>query len=97
MPPGRKDLPDGRTWYAADMHTPGIWILNGDAFTQPRFLAAGAGAHGLYVSRVQVPVHHQPGEGSISLLNFATRKLVAKWRISGGGIPTWAGCPPTAR
>jgi YVTN family beta-propeller protein len=47
MPQDVKISPDGRTWYIADMQTSGIWILNGDAFSTPTFLATGAGAHGL--------------------------------------------------
>jgi YVTN family beta-propeller protein len=92
MPQDVKISPDGRTWYVADMHTSGIWILNGDTFTQPRFLATGAGAHGLYVSRDSKSLYiTNRGEGSISLLNFATGKLTAKWRIPGGGSPDMGG------
>lgn len=92
MPQDVKISPDGRTWYVADMHTSGIWILNGDAFTPPRFMATGAGAHGLYVSRDSKYLYvTNRGEGSISLLNFATGKLVAKWRIPGGGSPDMGG------
>jgi YVTN family beta-propeller protein len=92
MPQDVKISPDGRTWYVADMHTSGIWILNGDAFTPPRFLDTGAGAHGLYVSRDSKNLYiTNRGEGSISLLNFATGTLVAKWQIPGGGSPDMGG------
>ncbi|MGC1799721.1 MAG: hypothetical protein WA701_04975, partial [Solirubrobacterales bacterium] len=31
------------------------------------------------------------GEGSISVISFATRKVVHKWRIPGGGSPDMGG------
>ncbi len=92
MPQDVKISPDGKTWYVADMETSGIWILDGDAFTTPRFLATGDGAHGLYVSRDSKTLYiTNRGEGSISLLDFATQKLVAKWRLPGGGSPDMGG------
>ncbi|WP_084557543.1 YncE family protein [Hamadaea tsunoensis] len=92
MPQDVKISPDGRTWYIADMHSNGVWILDGDAFTRPRFLPTGTGAHGLYVSRDSRHLYiTNRGEGSISLLDFATQRLVAKWRIPGGGSPDMGG------
>ena len=92
MPQDVKISPDGRTWYVADMQSSGVWILDGDAFTQPGFLPTGAGAHGLYVSRDSKYLYiSNRGEGSVSLLAFASRTLVAKWRIPGGGSPDMGG------
>lgn len=92
MPQDVKISPDGRTWYVADMHTNGVWILDGDAFTTPTFLPTGTGAHGLYVSRDSTTLYiTNRGEGSLSLLSFATRQLVAKWRLPGGGSPDMGG------
>ncbi|MFB9238397.1 hypothetical protein ACFFWC_23170 [Plantactinospora siamensis] len=92
MPQDVKISPDGKTWYVADMSSSGVWILNGDAFTKPRFLPTGAGAHGLYVSRDSRFLYiTNRGEGSISLLEFATGKLVAKWQLPGGGSPDMGG------
>jgi YVTN family beta-propeller protein len=92
MPQDVKISPDGRTWYIADMQTSGVWILDGDRFTTPTFLPTGSGAHGLYVSRDSKRLYiSNRGEGTISLLDFATRTLVAKWRIPGGGSPDMGG------
>jgi YVTN family beta-propeller protein len=92
MPQDVKISPDGRTWYIADMQTSGVWILDGDRFTAPTFLPTGNGAHGLYVSRDSKRLYiTNRGEGSISLLDFATRTLVAKWHIPGGGSPDMGG------
>jgi DNA-binding beta-propeller fold protein YncE len=92
MPQDIKIAPDGKRWYIADMQTSGVWILDGDAFTTPTFLATGAGAHGLYVSRDSRYLYiSNRGEGSVSLLEFATGALVAKWRLPGGGSPDMGG------
>jgi YVTN family beta-propeller protein len=98
MPQDVKISPDGRTWYIADMQTSGIWILNGATFGPPRFLPTGAGAHGLYVSRDSRHLFiSNRGEGSISVLDFATNRLVAKWRIPGGGSPDMGGVSADGR
>lgn len=45
-------------------------------------------AHGLYPScDARVRYISNRGEGSVSVLDFVTRKIVAKWRVSGGGSP----------
>ncbi len=50
------------------------------------------GAHGLYPSRNGRYLYvTNRGEGSISVLSFATRKVVHKWRIPGGGSPDMGG------
>ncbi|MFC5246934.1 YncE family protein [Streptomyces nigrescens] len=92
MPQDVKISPDGRTWYIADMMADGIWVLNGDTFDRPRLMPTGKGAHGLYVSRDSKHMYvSNRGEGSISLLDFRTGKLVDKWHIRGGGSPDMGG------
>ncbi|MCX4638238.1 hypothetical protein HEP86_08480 [Streptomyces sp. RPA4-5] len=92
MPQDVKISPDGRTWYVADMMADGIWVLNGDRFDRPRLMPTGKGAHGLYVSRDSKHMYvSNRGEGSISLLDFHTGKLVDKWHIRGGGSPDMGG------
>jgi YVTN family beta-propeller protein len=92
MPQDVKISPDGSTWYIADMMANGLWVLNGDTFGRPRLLHTGAGAHGLYVSRDSRRLYiSNRGEGSISVLDFATGKLVAKWHIPHGGSPDMGG------
>jgi YVTN family beta-propeller protein len=98
MPQDVKISPDGRTWYVADMQTSGVWLLDGDRFGPPHFLPTGAGAHGLYVSRDSKHLYvTNRGEGSISVLDFATNRLVAKWQIPGGGSPDMGGLAPDGR
>ena len=43
--------PDGRTLYAADQLSGGVWEINPATFRVIGFLHTGAGAHGLYPSR----------------------------------------------
>ncbi|NJP44732.1 YVTN family beta-propeller repeat protein [Actinacidiphila epipremni] len=92
MPQDVKISPDGRTWYIADMVANGVWTMNGDTFSTPKLIPTGAGAHGLYVSRDSRYLYiSNRGEGSVSLLDFRTGKLTAKWHIDGGGSPDMGG------
>lgn len=98
MPQDVKVSPDGRTWYVADMAADGLWVLDGDRFTRPRFLHTGRGAHGLYVSRDSRYLYvTNRGEGSISVLSFATGRVVGRWRLPGGGSPDMGGISADGR
>jgi YVTN family beta-propeller protein len=90
--------PDGHTFYVASLTSDGVYVVDGDRFAQTGFVPAGVGTHGLYPSRdgtklyvvnrgtdiVGGPPH---GQGSISVLDFATATIVANWPIPGGGSP----------
>ncbi|MEU1624428.1 YncE family protein [Streptomyces sp. NPDC020096] len=92
MPQDVKISPDGKTFYIADMSADGVWVLNGDTFAEPKLLKTGKGAHGTYVSRDSKYLYvSNRGEGSISVLDFATGKLVHKWWLPGGGSPDMGG------
>jgi YVTN family beta-propeller protein len=98
MPQDIKISPDGRTWYVADMSTGGVWTLDGDAFSAPSFLRTGDGAHGLYVSRDSRYLYvSNRGEGTISVLAFATGRPVHKWRIPGHASPDMGGVSADGR
>lgn len=92
MPQDVKMSPDGSTFYVADMKSDGIWFVDGRTLTVRRFLHTGQGAHGLYVTRdsERLLITNRE-EGSISVLDFATNKLVDKWHIPGGGSPDMGG------
>jgi YVTN family beta-propeller protein len=88
IPQDVKLSPDGKVYYVADMGRGGIWEVTGTPFRVRRFIPTGAGTHGLYVSRDATRLYiTNRGEGSISVLDLRSRKLVAKWRIPGGGSP----------
>lgn len=98
MPQDIRVSPDGKVFYVADMMADGVYVVDGDAFTKIGFIPTGVGTHGLYPSRDGTKLYianrgsnrvHGPrhGKGSVSVLDFATRKVVATWPIPGGGSP----------
>jgi len=92
MPQDVKTSPDGSVFYVADMVANGVYLIDPDAFKIIGFLPTGDGAHGLYVSRDSKVLYvSNRGEGSVSVIDLATRKIVEKWRIPGGGSPDMGG------
>ncbi len=92
MPQDVKISSDGKTWYVADMMADGVWVLDGDKFGEPWLMPTGKGAHGLYVSRDSKSMYiSNRGEGSISVLDLPSRKLVKKWELPDGGSPDMGG------
>jgi DNA-binding beta-propeller fold protein YncE len=92
MPQDVKLSPDGRVFYVADMRANGVWEISPSSWKVLGFLRTGNGAHGLYPSRDARDLYvTNRGEGSISVVSFATRKIVATWRIPGGGSPDMGG------
>jgi YVTN family beta-propeller protein len=84
--------PDGTVFYVADMNADGVYLIDGERFSEIGFLPTGKGAHGLYASRdSRVLYVSNRGEGSIALIDFATRTIVNTWRIPGGGSPDMGG------
>lgn len=98
MPQDVKISPDGKKFYIADMMADGVWVLDGDKFTQPTLLHTGKGTHGLYVSRDSREMYiSNRGEGTISIFDFTQDRLTKKWRLPTGAAPTWAASRRTAR
>jgi len=99
MPQDIRVSPDGKIFYVADMKAGGVFVIDGDAFKEIGFLKTGIGTHGLYPSRDGTKLYvanrgfprigGKPGvgKGSVSVIDFATRQVVAKWYIPGGGSP----------
>jgi YVTN family beta-propeller protein len=66
----------------------GVWKVSGAPLRVLGFIPTGAGTHGLYASRnARFLYATNRAEGSISVISFATRKVIRKWRIPGGGSP----------
>ncbi|MBV9311641.1 MAG: beta-propeller fold lactonase family protein [Solirubrobacterales bacterium] len=77
--------PGGRIFYVADLTYGGVWVFNANTFERTGFLATGAGAHGLYASRDATKLYvSNRSVGSISVVSFRTRRVVATWQIPGG-------------
>jgi DNA-binding beta-propeller fold protein YncE len=92
MPQDVKLSPDGRTFYVADMMSGGVWEIGANNLRRRVLLHTGRGAHGLYVSRDSRYLYvSNRGEGSVSLVSFARRRVVRKWRLPGGGSPDMGG------
>lgn len=98
MPQDIRVSPDGKVFYVADMKAGGVHEIDGDNFTKIGFIQTGVGAHGLYPSRdgskLYVAnrgtdqIHGKPlGKGSVSVIDFASQKVIATWSIPGGGSP----------
>jgi YVTN family beta-propeller protein len=98
MPQDVKLSPDGKDFYVADMMRGGVWIVDSHRFRKVGFIPTGAGAHGLYVSRDSRDLYvSNRMEGSVSVISFASRKAVQKWRIPGGGSPDMGGVSSDGR
>lgn len=98
MPQDVRISPDGKVFYVADMKTAGVFLVDGDRFVEIGHIKTGLGAHGLYPSRDGTKlyvanrgvarVYGPPkGKGSVSVIDFATRKVTATWPIPNGGSP----------
>jgi YVTN family beta-propeller protein len=99
MPQDIRLSPDGSVFYVADMMNDGVYLIDAATFTEIGFLKTGIGAHGLAVSRDGTKLYVSNrgsrmmnmsgphGQGSVTVIDFATRAIVAQWPIPGGGSP----------
>ncbi|EIM28660.1 YncE family protein [Microvirga lotononidis] len=98
MPQDIRISPDGNVFYVADMLADGVFLVDGASLTEVGFIPTGLGTHGLYPSRDGTKLYvtnrgsHRPGgpphgPGSVSVIDFAVRKVETTWPIPGGGSP----------
>ena len=98
MPQDIRSSPDGTVFYVADMKSGGVFLVDPVTLSTVGFLETGVGAHGLYPSRDGTRLYvtnrgwdttagRRHGPGSISVLDFATRRIVERWSIPEGGSP----------
>ena len=98
MPQDIRISADGTIFYVADMKAGGVFLIDADTFKEIGFIKTGIGTHGLYPSRdgTQLYVANRGssrvsgpprGKGSVSVIDFASRKVITTWPISGGGSP----------
>ncbi len=98
MPQDCRLSPDGKVFYVANMDSNGVHVIDGDAFKQTQFIPTGKGAHGEYFSRDAKYMYvSNRGEGSISLIDLAARKVATKWQIPHGGSPDMGGVSPDGK
>jgi YVTN family beta-propeller protein len=87
-----KISPDGRTLYAADQLSGGLWEIAPQTFRVIGFLPTGAGAHGLYPSRnAKVMYVSNRQAGSVSVVSFATRRVIRTWPLPQPASPDMGG------
>ena len=92
MPQDVRLTPDGKHFLVADMHAHGVYVFDGGATRQTAFIPTGRGAHGIYFSRDGRSGYvTNRDEGSITVLDMATLKPSATWRLPGGGSPDMGG------
>jgi YVTN family beta-propeller protein len=96
MPQDVKLEPAGKLFYVADMAAGGLHEIDGDSFTIVGFLPTGPETHGLYPSRDAkvMYVSNRGGKanrGTVSVVDFTSRQVVATWPIPGGGTPDMGG------
>jgi len=92
MPQDTRIAPDGSVFFVADMMSNGVFIVDGETMKEIGFIPTGKGTHGLYFSRDSKRLYvSSRGEGSVSVVDVATRKVLTKWQIPGGGSPDMGG------
>jgi YVTN family beta-propeller protein len=98
MPQDIRFDPVGKKLYVADMAADGLHVIDAETFRETGFVVTGFAPHGLYPSRDGRSLYvanrgsheiHGPagGPGSVSVLDFASGKVVAQWPVPGGGSP----------
>ena len=98
MPQDIRVSPDGKFFFVADMHADGVFVIDADTFKETGFVDTGKGTHGLYPSRDGKKLYvanrgshkihgMKAGPGSVSVMDFATRKVEANWPVPDGGSP----------
>ena len=98
MPQDIRVSPDGKVFFVADMKAGGVFVVDGESFTETGFIKTGVGTHGLYPSRDGTKLYvanrgssrisgPPRGKGSVTVIDFATRRIVATWPIPKGGSP----------
>ena len=99
MPQDIRSSPDGSVFYVADMRADGVFLIDAERFVEIGFIKTGIGTHGLYPSRDGTKLYvanrgtnkvfcgRGEAKGSVSVIDFATRTVVATWPMPGGGSP----------
>jgi DNA-binding beta-propeller fold protein YncE len=93
--------PDGRTFYVANRFLPnlgvsGVQLIDARTMRLVKFMRTPLDTHGLYVSRdtKDLYVTSRAG-GAISVIDFATRRIVATWKVP--GTPDMGGVSPNGK
>jgi DNA-binding beta-propeller fold protein YncE len=90
--------PTGTVFYVADRYRGGVWMISAARFRPIGFITTGRDAHGLYPSRNARYLYvTNRGASSISVIRFATHRVVQTWHIPGGGSPDMGNTSPDGK
>jgi YVTN family beta-propeller protein len=98
MPQDIRSSPDGSLFFVADMLADGLHVIDSKELKEVGFIPTGVGTHALYPSRDGKKLYvvnrgshsmmgQAHGQGSISVLDFASLTIDVTWAIPGGGSP----------
>jgi YVTN family beta-propeller protein len=90
--------PDGRNFLVADKDLGGVSVIDARRFRRTGFIKTGPDAHGIYPSRDgRLMYVSNRGNGTITVIDPARLRVVATWRLPGGGSPDMGGVSPDGR
>ncbi|MDX6218004.1 MAG: hypothetical protein QOG99_3588 [Frankiales bacterium] len=90
--------PDGKHFLVADKKLGGVTVIDAQRFRRTGFITTGADAHGIYPSRDgRLMYVSNRGAGTISVVDPVQLRVVATWRLPGGGSPDMGGVSPDGR
>jgi len=76
---------DGTVFYVADQDLAGVEVIDAASLAKVGFIPTGRGTHGMYPSRDGTELYVSNRlEGTISVISFGTRQIVATWSVPGG-------------
>ncbi len=88
LPIDVKLSPDGRYFFVTNQGKMGVSVIDPVAMREIQFIPTGRGAHGLQISRDTKSLYVSNRlDGSVSVIDFASRTVIGKWLIPGGGSP----------
>jgi DNA-binding beta-propeller fold protein YncE len=90
--------PSGSTFYVADRYRGGVWEIAAATFRSIGFVKTGRDAHGLYPSRDAKFLYvTNRRSGTVTVISFATRRIVRVWHLPGGGSPDMGNTSPDGK
>lgn len=79
-----RDPHDDAVMYVADQARHGVHVVDTEAMAEIGFIPAGTGTHGLLLSKDKSQIYASNRlEGTISVIDLATRQVVATWETGG--------------
>lgn len=82
--------PDGSVFYVAAPREGGVWLVDARRFAVLGFVRTAPGARDLAISR-DADRLFVVGGGTLSAVEFGSRRVASRWRLPGGGSPVPGG------